>query len=272
MRTLGLFLQTTVCLVLTCAAAARAGVPQDPNWEIPEALLGFDELQYEQDLARVHAAQPSASGHHAWAILGRQESQAHLDLGIYYYNQKQYDLAAAEYAKSLKLNPQDASAHFNLGILHFDRKEFEAAKREYQEALRLDPTFSPAFNNLGTLHLVQKDYDEAELAFQNALKLNPQDLKAHVNLGHIYFYVRRNYLAAREQYQLALQLNPQLSLARANLETIKKDQIKAREAEHRFKKDLDRKPQAASPQDEIFGPDPPADPARDPAPGGLFEF
>ncbi len=235
---LALLLFCMVYLPFPQGSFATNDIRKGENWEIPRSLLQFDEKDYNQDVSSYHSSTLTPAENYSWALLGKQESHAHLSLGIFYHQTKRYDLAESEYKRSLDLDPEDPHTHFNLGIIYFDQKKLDLASEEYRKALELDPTFGIAHNNLGTLHLVKKEYGPAENQFKEALKLNPNDIKARVNLGHIYFYVEKKYLDAQKQYEKALALNPSISLVQTNLESIRKEQELARNRELKFESSL----------------------------------
>src|SRR6516164_1316395 len=92
----------------------------------------------------------------------------------------EFDAAAAECRKSLRLNKDAAVAirmladcHYNLGVLRSREGPAgtDAALAEFQRAFEVDPTHADAANNLGSA-LVAKGKREAALAcFRAALKL-----------------------------------------------------------------------------------------------------
>lgn len=51
-------------------------------------------------------------------VLLKQTAGMHYNMGVFYTKHKEYDRAAAEFAKALEINPNDAYAHFNLGYIY----------------------------------------------------------------------------------------------------------------------------------------------------------
>ena len=72
------------------------------------------------------------------AVLLKQTSEMHYNLGVFYTQNKKYDRAAAEFAKAIEINPDDAYAHFNIGYIYaeylLNRKK---AIEHFQQYLRL---------------------------------------------------------------------------------------------------------------------------------------
>ena len=219
--------------------------PADDSWKFPPELLEFDEAQYVRDLAKTHESVPvsmQGSTHTLWTILGQNEAQGHLHLGVFYYETGKLALAEEEFLNSISLDPENALAHFNLGLALNQAKDWEGARNAYEEAIRLDPKLNIAHTNLGTLHLNRKQYREALENFNTAIGIEPADLKAHVSLGHLYYYVFKNYPAAKKEYRKVLELDPKMKMAKANLTTILKEEKQAREAQKKFEKSLKEEP------------------------------
>lgn len=51
-------------------------------------------------------------------VLLKQTAGMHYNMGVFYTKRKEYDRAAAEFAKAVEINPDDAYAHFNLGYIY----------------------------------------------------------------------------------------------------------------------------------------------------------
>lgn len=51
-------------------------------------------------------------------VLLKQTAGMHYNMGVFYTKHKEYERAAAEFAKTVEINPDDAYAHFNLGYIY----------------------------------------------------------------------------------------------------------------------------------------------------------
>jgi Flp pilus assembly protein TadD len=86
----------------------------------------------------------------------------HNDLGVVYESSGQFDLAAKEYQKALRLEPHDARARVNLGNVEAARGRWDAAEKHYRRALQDSTTDWDAMNNLAVALLKQdRQLDEA---------------------------------------------------------------------------------------------------------------
>jgi Flp pilus assembly protein TadD len=86
----------------------------------------------------------------------------HNDLGVVYESSGQFDLAAREYQKALRLAPHDARARVNLGNVEAARGRWDSAEKHYRRALQDSTTDYDAMNNLAVALLKQdRQLDEA---------------------------------------------------------------------------------------------------------------
>ena len=57
--------------------------------------------------------------------------------GIYFTLQRQYDAAIGDFTTAINLEPQNANAHYNLGLAYFETKQYEKALEESKLAKAL---------------------------------------------------------------------------------------------------------------------------------------
>ncbi len=79
----------------------------------------------------------------------------HNDLGVVYEANGQMALAAAEYRKSLRLDPHQSAAWINRGNLEAAGAHWRAAERSFRRALQESPADPDATNNLAVALLRQ---------------------------------------------------------------------------------------------------------------------
>jgi tetratricopeptide (TPR) repeat protein len=155
---------------------------------------------------------------------------AHYNLGFFYAERRMYDLAIAEYKRSLNLAPKDIDVHFsiatffgrvhtNLGVVYFKKGLFDLAMDEFKEALKLNPNDAKAHVNLAIIYDTKGLYDLAIIEFKKALNINPQNPKVHYGLSIVYLK-KGLYDLARQELEEALELDPDNVLYRNNLEEL----------------------------------------------------
>ena len=81
-------------------------------------------------------------------------------LGIAYYQAKQYDKAEATYLKRLDLE-DSAEIRNNLGNVYRDWGKREKAIAEYEKAIALDPSLVYPYSNLAQLYMMTGDNERA---------------------------------------------------------------------------------------------------------------
>ena len=97
--------------------------------------------------------------------------EEHLNLGVAYEKQGEFEPAIKEYKLAAKKIPV---AYLYLGNVHFQKKELGKAEQYYKKAIKNDPRNADAHNNLAWLYYTKKEsLDQAESLALKALELNP---------------------------------------------------------------------------------------------------
>jgi len=97
--------------------------------------------------------------------------EEHLDLGVAYERNDEFDQAVREYKSASKKLP---IAYLYLGNVHFQKNEFQKAESYYKKAIKKEPQNADAYNNLAWLYCTQrKNLSEGEVFALKAIELNP---------------------------------------------------------------------------------------------------
>ena len=97
--------------------------------------------------------------------------EEHLNLGVAYEQQGEFEPAIKEYTAAAKKLPR---AYLYLGNVHFQKKELGKAEAYYKKAIKNDPRDADAHNNLAWLYYTKKEnLEEAEVLALKAIDLNP---------------------------------------------------------------------------------------------------
>jgi arylsulfatase A-like enzyme/Flp pilus assembly protein TadD len=172
------------------ADALASGLP-DPKgklWEFNSILEAGDAFQVgdfatgESLLAKVQERDPKM---HAVAYM----------LGEAALRQRQWDRAAAELQKALKLDPNFDQAMTALARALHEKGDDAGARQWLDKALQQDKQNFRAWYELGWIEFKAGNKDGAETAFGKALSIQPNFALAQRDLGILYF--------GRKQYEKA---------------------------------------------------------------------
>ncbi len=76
------------------------------------------------------------------------DSAAWINLGAVAEHENHLDEAIAHYQKAIALNPTSAQAHFNLAVCYWKQRQWTSVERELSTTLQLDPQYPGATNYL----------------------------------------------------------------------------------------------------------------------------
>ena len=141
------------------------------------------------------------------ALALTSEILTHFNLGVQYYNQRQFSKAIQAYQKVIELDPTYIEAYNNLGIICQEIGDVDRAFEAFQKSIEINPQYEKGHNNLGILLYLKGRNEEALEAFQKALAINPNNIESHINLG-VLFKKQGQLDKAIESYQKALDINP----------------------------------------------------------------
>ncbi len=135
------------------------------------------------------------------------EILTHFNLGVQFYNQREFLKAIQAYQKVIELDPTYIEAYNNLGIIYQEIGNLDRAFEAFQKAIKTNPQYEKGYNNLGILLYLKGRNEEALEAFQKALAINANNIESHINLG-VLFKKQGQLNKAIESYQKALEINP----------------------------------------------------------------
>ncbi len=114
------------------------------------------------------------------------------------------------------------------------RGELELALADYARAIEMNPNDVASYFNRARVYANQKSFDLAILDFDKVLELNPKDAMAYVNRAAIY-EKKGNSAQATADYQKAFELDANNQNAKTNLKRLQDEQatalLKQKEAE-----------------------------------------
>jgi serine/threonine-protein kinase len=124
------------------------------------------------------------------AALRPQVWDGYYELGVFYYRQRRYAEAAAEFEKVLEITPDNALAHATLGgIVQLLGQDGEA-EEHLKRSIELQSSYA-AYTNLGALYYRERRWAESIAMTRKALEINANDWRAWSNLGIAYEWLNR---------------------------------------------------------------------------------
>lgn len=105
--------------------------------------------------------------------LNPEDSKTLLDLAHLKNDSGLYEQAIVNYKTYLEKHPDDADARIDMGVCYFNLKDFENAKSEMLKALEYSPKHQIGHLNLGVVALSSGNLAESKEWFQKAVDIDP---------------------------------------------------------------------------------------------------
>ena len=192
------------CL-LVCWPRPPRGPKTSPNADI---CASTDEAPYspEQRIAACGALidtlknQPQAQ---AAALVNR---------GATYWTIDKTELALADFARAIALDPHNARAFRERSNAYRGIGQLDKALADANDAVRLDPNNAQACDYRGNVFNNNQQYDRAIADYNEAIRLKPDDAQSFMDRG-VAYYFKKDYQAAIGDYDQAIKLDPKKSRA-----------------------------------------------------------
>ena len=107
----------------------------------------------------------------------------HSYFGMLYTKKNMPGDAEKEFNTEIALNLQKEEAYFQLGLLYFNNKDYDRAMTEWDSTISIDPKNTDAYNNIGVCYLnSRKDNTKALTYFEKAVELNSNYTQGYLNI------------------------------------------------------------------------------------------
>jgi len=102
-------------------------------------------------------------------------------------------------------DPLSPEEHLNLGVTYEQNKEFDNALKEYEKASK---KLTIAYLYMGNIYFSKNEYTEAELYYKKVINKDPKNADAYNNLAWLYYIKRENLDEAEDLALKAIEFNP----------------------------------------------------------------
>ncbi|HSS16723.1 MAG TPA: tetratricopeptide repeat protein [Candidatus Dormibacteraeota bacterium] len=129
--------------------------------------------------------------------------EGHLALGFaYYYGNRDYDRALAEFEIARRDLPNEAQAYMAIGAIQRRQGKWTESIANFEKALALDPKNAGFLYNLGFTYVGLKQYEAADKMFDRALEVAPQSFSSRALKGITAILWKGDVEAAEKQLAL----------------------------------------------------------------------
>ena len=136
-----------------------------------------------------------------------EQGDAYYDLGVFAYEEGDYEIAEGHFKKALGFNPDDPFFNHFLGKTYLKTGRYQEAMNYLNMAWKVDPDISELKYDLAYLHYKMSDYSKAAGLFAEIATEDPTHVLAHYHAG-ICFYEKRDYQRALDYFLAAAQRSP----------------------------------------------------------------
>jgi serine/threonine-protein kinase len=163
----------------------RRAMEKDPGYAAASAGLGeafFRKYQLTHDNQWADAAVGSCQ---KAAQLGANLASAHSCLGRVFSARGNNEQAAAQYRRSIELEPTSDDAYAGLAAAYESLNRTDEAEQLFKHAISVRPAYWATYNWLGLFYMRHARYDDAASMFSQVISLVPDSFTGYQNLGAI---------------------------------------------------------------------------------------
>jgi tetratricopeptide (TPR) repeat protein len=190
-------IQRFFAILLFCVVATASVVAQSADDEVtPQVQDLYGQAKAAQQRGEDAVA---IQKYRAMLKLAPHLAPAYNNLGMLYFNQRDYVHAAEALEQGLKLNPQMSTASTMLGLSYAQMGENKKAEPLLESALRANPNDDHIQMALAHTLINLKRYDDATPYLKSFLERNPKDQQAWYLLGKTYLQLSEDALGRIHQ-------------------------------------------------------------------------
>jgi TolB-like protein len=159
----------------------RQALARDPNFAEAAAALAHSRLLWHWEISPLAPAELEEvkSLIDRALALAPNLPEAHLARGLFFYfGHRQYEMALAEFNRTLELQPNSALARLACALVYRRRGEWERSLADFQRAQEVAPRDARIPRNIGNTYQALRLWKDAERAELRALAIDPHDAPA----------------------------------------------------------------------------------------------
>jgi tetratricopeptide (TPR) repeat protein len=159
----------------------RQALARDPNFAEAAAELARSRLWWHWKFSPLTPAELEEvkSLIDRALALAPNSPEAHFALGLFFYwGHRQYEIALAEFNRTLELQPNNALARQYCAYVYRRRGEWKRSLADSQRAQELDPRDTTIATGIGQTYLALRLWEDAERAELRALAIDPHNALA----------------------------------------------------------------------------------------------
>lgn len=119
------------------------------------------------------------------------EGRAYYDLGVFAFEDGDFETARANFEKALKLEPDNPFYHHFLGKTHLATDNYREARAHFNKAWKADPNIPGLKYDLAFLEYKTGNYPKGANEFASLVRVAPDNLLAAYYAGICHFYMER---------------------------------------------------------------------------------
>lgn len=205
--------RTAIAVIASVVASGIAGLAGIAGFFSRDPPKGDDQRRFEADYRTCIRSESAETQRAACTRLiesgwltKRDLAQVYNNRGVAHWRLDRFDLALADYERSLAINPDDPETYVNKGNAHVFREEHMAALASYGQAVIIDPKHPLAHRNMGNALLEIKEFPAALKSYELAIAATPNESAPYYLRGHLLMEMKR-YREAVADFDAILRLD-----------------------------------------------------------------
>jgi len=143
------------------------------------------------------------------ALAQDEQGESYFDLGVFAYEDQDYDAAIKNFKNALSHNPDNPYFHHYLGKTYMQMGRYDDAKTHFEVALALDPNVEELKYDYAYAHYLKKDYEKSAELFEAVVREDPENVLAQYYSG-ISLYETKRYPEALDYFLVASNKSPSI--------------------------------------------------------------